>query len=135
MTTRSLRDTVDAVKALGHPARLRILCLLRQGELCVCQITEVLGFAPSTVSEHLAILRRSGFIEERKESKWVFYALADDPEDMALCSALWSVLEGDKDLKADVLHCAKVRKMPLSALCKSAGKPLQLIGSTPSKRR
>lgn len=126
MAIRSLRDSVDGLKALGHPARLRILALLRGGELCVCQVTEVLGLAPSTVSEHLSLLRRSGFVEERKEGKWVFYALAEDPALEALCRALWPLVDGDAALKADARHCAKVRQMPLSALCKGSGVSLKL---------
>ena len=126
MAIRSLRDSVDGLKALGHPARLRILALLRGGELCVCQVTEVLGLAPSTVSEHLSLLRRSGFVEERKEGKWVFYALTEDPALEALCKALWPLLEGDAALKADARHCAKVRKLPLSALYKGSGVPPKL---------
>ena len=50
---------VDLLKALAHPARRRVLALLRGGELCVCQITESLGVPTSTVSEHLTELRRS----------------------------------------------------------------------------
>jgi DNA-binding transcriptional ArsR family regulator len=119
MTIRSLRGSVDGLKALGHPVRLRILCLLRKGELCVCQVTEVLGLAPSTISEHLSLLRRAGFIEERKDGKWVFYALSEDPDLSPLREALWPMVDGDAMLKEDDRHCAKVRKMPLSALCKA----------------
>lgn len=53
MTTDTLRPLVDNLKILAHPARLRILVLLRSGELCVCEVAAVLGLAPSTVSEHL----------------------------------------------------------------------------------
>lgn len=63
-------------RTLGHPARLRILCLLAQRELCVCQLVEVLGLAFSTVSSHLALLRRAGLVQEHKEGRWVYYQLA-----------------------------------------------------------
>ena len=112
---------VDGLKALGHPARLRILALLREGELCVCQVTEVLALAPSTVSEHLSLLRRSGFIDERKEGKWVFYALTSDQERLTICHALWASLAGDATLAADVDRCARVRAMPLAAVCRTLG--------------
>ena len=59
-------DTLEAVGgALGHNDRLRILALLREGDLYVCQIRTVLGLASSTVSAHLAILRRSGLVAEQ----------------------------------------------------------------------
>jgi len=64
-------------KALSDPNRVRILLALRQGELCVCQITELFGFAPSTVSKHLSILHRSGLVGSRKTERWVYYRLSN----------------------------------------------------------
>lgn len=125
MTTQTIRETVDGLKSLGHPARLRILTLLRGSELCVCQVTEVLGLAPSTVSEHLSLLRRSGFIEERKAGKWVFYGLTHDPERLAICEAVWAILAGDDTLAKDAVRCSAVRGMPLQAVCKTGGSPLR----------
>ncbi len=118
MTIRNLRDSVDGLKALAHPIRLRILALLRGGELCVCQVTAILGLAPSTISEHLSLLRRAGLIVEHKDGKWVFYGLAEDGALDPLCEALWSLMEGDAVLKADARHCARLRKAPLPVLCK-----------------
>lgn len=133
MTIRSLRDSVDGLKALAHPVRLRILSLLRGGELCVCQVTAILKLAPSTISEHLSLLRRAGVIAERKEGKWVFYALAEDPDLGPLCAALWPLVDGDAALKADARHCAKVRKMALSSLFKGVAAPLKFQRPLPYK--
>jgi DNA-binding transcriptional ArsR family regulator len=117
MTNQTLRNSVDGLKALAHPVRLRILALLRDGELCVCQITQTLELASSTISEHLSLLRKAGFIEERKEGKWVFYALSEIPERLALCESLWTWLEGDAAVKADARNGVKVRKIPLAVTC------------------
>jgi arsenate reductase/ArsR family transcriptional regulator len=108
---------VDGLKALAHPVRLRVLSLLRGGELCVCQITEFMGLAPSRVSEHLSLLRRAGIIVERKEGKWVFYALTAEPVLGALCEALWAQMEDDPALKVDARQCTRIRKLPLAAIC------------------
>ena len=62
----------------GAPGRLRILAMLRGGDLCVCQMTAVLELAASTVSSHLGDLRRAGIVTERKSGKWVHYHLVDD---------------------------------------------------------
>ena len=76
MKNSSLTQTVALARAVGNPARLRIAAMLRTGELCVCQITEVLGLAPSTVSAHLRVLRQVGITTERKfgcffvEARW-----------------------------------------------------------------
>ena len=63
-------------KALADESRVRILFVLRGRELCVCQIIELLGLAPSTVSRHMAILRQSGLVESRKEGRWIYYRRA-----------------------------------------------------------
>lgn len=92
MTTDTLRPLVDTLKALAHPVRLRILALLRGGELCVCEVAAVLGLAPSTVSEHLTDLRRAGVVREWKVGRWVHVALADDPGDRPLLASLWPLM-------------------------------------------
>ncbi len=71
-----------AAKALGDPSRVRILLALRGRELCVCQITELLGHAPSTVSRHMAVLKHAHFVESRKDGRWIYYRRtgADAPE-------------------------------------------------------
>ena len=78
--TKPLSGTVDLLKALAHPVRLRILAMLRGGELCLCQMTAVLDLAASTVSAHLGDLKRAGLVEERKDGRWVFHRLADGEE-------------------------------------------------------
>lgn len=72
-----MREFMAITKALSDPNRVRILLALRRRELCVCQITELFGFAPSTVSKHLSILHHAGLIQSRKTERWVYYRLAD----------------------------------------------------------
>jgi len=67
---------VAVAKALGDEGRTRIVALLAGGELCLCQIIDILELAPSTVSKHMSILRQAGLIEQRKEGRWHFYRLA-----------------------------------------------------------
>lgn len=102
MTTEPLRPLVETLKALAHPVRLRILALLRGGELCVCEVAEVLELAPSTVSEHLTGLRRAGVVQERKVGRWVHVALADGPAAQSLLAALWPFMAAaEADLSLD----------------------------------
>ncbi|WFE69706.1 metalloregulator ArsR/SmtB family transcription factor [Thiomicrospira sp. R3] len=71
-----LEFKANQFKALGHPARLRILNLLRrQDSLCVCELMRVLAFAQSFSSRHLAILRDAGLVETEKHGTWVHYSL------------------------------------------------------------
>jgi ArsR family transcriptional regulator, arsenate/arsenite/antimonite-responsive transcriptional repressor len=70
-----MRAFMNLTKALADEKRVRALLALRQGELCVCQITELFGLAPSTVSKHLSILFQAGLVESRKEGRWIYYQL------------------------------------------------------------
>jgi len=63
-------------KALADPTRLRILNLLFRGDLCVCDIVRVLRIGQSKASRHLACLRNSGLVTDRREGFWMHYCLA-----------------------------------------------------------
>jgi len=73
-----MRKLVNVFKALSDSNRIRILKMLEMRPLCVCEITEVLKLAPSTVSKHLSILRDAELILDEKEGKWVNYYLNKD---------------------------------------------------------
>lgn len=73
-----MQRMVRAFKALSDPGRIRILKMLEVRPLCVCEITEVLQLATSTVSKHLSVLRDAGYILDEKEGKWVNYHLNHD---------------------------------------------------------
>lgn len=67
----------DIFKAAADPCRIRILKLLREGELCVCEIMTALNRPQSSTSHHLSILKDAGLIKERKDGKWSRYRLSD----------------------------------------------------------
>jgi ArsR family transcriptional regulator, arsenate/arsenite/antimonite-responsive transcriptional repressor len=73
-----MQDLLSITSSLADESRLRILAALDAGELCVCQIIELLALAPSTVSKHLLLLKHAGLIESRKQGRWMYYRLADD---------------------------------------------------------
>ena len=62
-------------KALAHPSRLLMLDALQQGEMCVCELTELVGADQSTVSKHLAILKNVGLVTDRKDGAMCYYRL------------------------------------------------------------
>jgi ArsR family transcriptional regulator, arsenate/arsenite/antimonite-responsive transcriptional repressor len=72
----SLVDSVALLKAFADPSRLRLLNLLRGGEVCVCHLHEALELPQPTVSRHLAYLRKRGLVVGRKEGLWIHYRLA-----------------------------------------------------------
>ncbi|MEW6429301.1 MAG: metalloregulator ArsR/SmtB family transcription factor [Thermodesulfobacteriota bacterium] len=72
-----MRQAIATFKAAGDETRLRILALLAQGELCVCDLMAVLELPQSTVSRHLAVLRQAGWVSDRRQGVWMHYRLAD----------------------------------------------------------
>ena len=102
-------------KALADETRVRILLALQRGELCVCQIVELLGLATSTVSKHISILKQARLVECRKEGAgcttaspvttapkvvreamaWVAKSLASDPQILRDKKRLASICTSD----------------------------------------
>jgi len=99
----------DLFRALSDPIRLRILHLLRAGDLCVGDLVTVLDVPQPTASRHLAYLRRIGLIEARKNSYWTFYAMA--PAKTTLRRQLLKCLDSDvKGRSRDVARLKAVQK-------------------------
>lgn len=108
--------------ALADPGRVRILCALRPGERCVCQIVELLGLAPSTISKHLLILRRAGLILARKDGKWMHYRLPGEDAPAIVKGALaWLFAWAGRAAEAKE-DAAKMREIlridPVELCCK-----------------
>ena len=72
-----LYKNADSIKALGDPTRLKIIYLLKYGELCVCEIFTAMEKPQPTISHHLNILKKAGFLKWRKEGVWVHYSLSN----------------------------------------------------------
>ncbi len=98
-------------KALSDANRLRILKMLQVKPLCVCEITDILQLAASTVSKHLSILKENGFIKEDREGKWVNYKInygSSDPRIAAVLTSLEFWIADDKIIASDKLKVIKV---------------------------
>ena len=72
-----IREASNALKAMAHPLRLKILCLLGNEEVMVQDIVEAVGTSQSNISQHLAVMRERGLIASRKEANKVFYRIED----------------------------------------------------------
>ncbi|GBE57304.1 HTH-type transcriptional repressor AseR [bacterium BMS3Abin01] len=72
-----MNQVAHIFKALSDDTRLRIVGLLLEGELCVCDLMAILELPQSTVSRHLAYLRHAGLVNDRRQGLWMFYRLAD----------------------------------------------------------
>lgn len=114
----SLPLAVDVLKALAHPVRLRILAMLRGGELCLCQMTAVLDLAASTVSAHLADLKRAGLVGERKEGRWVFHRLSRSEGASAYLEPVWRSIARDPRVASDARLVRELRRVDVEELCR-----------------
>jgi len=115
-----MRAFLSITKALADETRVRALMTLAQGELCLCQIVEVLGLAPSTVSKHMTLLHAAGLVERRKEGRWQFYRLAGrtaSPQVRQILKWVCDHLANDSVVGADRKKLQTVRKMQLADLC------------------
>ncbi len=71
-------EAVAALKALGNPERLLLLCQLSQGELCVSELEAALAIHQPTLSQQLGVLRREGWVHTRRDGKKIFYSVGDE---------------------------------------------------------
>jgi len=116
-----MRNFMTIAKALSDQNRIRMLMALSGGELCVCQITELVGLSPSTVSRHMSILRQAGLAEGRKVGRWVYYKHPDrDVSELVRGTLDWvhSSLAKDPHIQADVKRLRGVLKLDPETLCR-----------------
>ena len=74
----SLMDLAELFKVFGDSTRIRILFVLFEAEVCVCDLAEALSMTQSAISHQLSILKRNKLVKSRREGKSMFYSLADD---------------------------------------------------------
>lgn len=115
-----MRDFLAVTKALSDESRVRALMALSGGELCVCQLIELLGLAPSTVSKHLAVLHQAGLVETRKDGRWIYYRLAEEPTLPCARQAFAMTMEclaKDSRVREDAKRLNRIRAMSRNVLC------------------
>ena len=116
----AMRDFMNITKALADENRVRMLLALRGGELCVCQITELFGLAPSTISKHLSILYQAGLAESRKEGRWIYYRLPGKAAPTVVRRAIQWVaqsVDGDERVAGDAARLKKILRIDPAVLC------------------
>jgi DNA-binding transcriptional ArsR family regulator len=119
-------DLMDVLRALADDNRLRVLRALQGGELCVCRLIALLARAPSTVSQHLSLLRAARLVESRKEGRWLYYRLAS--ESRVLCTRrVLALLFADLDRTArgreDRRRLGRICREDAESLCRKGDGP------------
>jgi ArsR family transcriptional regulator, arsenate/arsenite/antimonite-responsive transcriptional repressor len=108
----------NTTKSLSDSNRVRVLMALRNRELCVCRLIELLQLAPSTVSKHLAILKQAGLIEGRKEGRWMLYRLPDDKGSNAwkTLALVFQSLENSPEVSVDQKRISEIVDIDIAEL-------------------
>ncbi|MGA2621002.1 MAG: metalloregulator ArsR/SmtB family transcription factor [Thermoguttaceae bacterium] len=116
-----MRNFMTVAKALADESRVRVLLALGHGSLCVCQVVELLGLAPSTVSKHMAILKQARLVDSRKEGRWMFYRLAGEdapPEARQATALVFRLVKGDPAVRVDAKRLKQILKLDRDELCR-----------------
>lgn len=106
----TMREFTTLFKALSDETRVRIMTLLTHGELCVCDLMEVMRLPQSTVSRHLATLRQAGMVQDRRQGIWSYYRLSEEgrPVYRELLEILAGGLDHLEEVQEDRRRLAKL---------------------------
>lgn len=117
-----MEHILSITKALADGNRLRAVMILKDcGELCVCQITEMLELATPTVSRHMSLLQHAGLVKSRKDSRWVYYRLSETFPPL-LMQWLEGGLTASKDMARDKEKINSILSDGLEWLCQTQKK-------------
>ena len=107
-----MKNTVKIFKALSNETRIRIMALLYQRELCVCEIEKILHINQTTASRHLNILKYSGLVKDRREGLWIYYSIVKPMDEIGkrILGCFDDIIKNYTDLNIDkkILNNCKV---------------------------
>ena len=131
-----MRPILAITKALSDINRIRILCALHErGELCVCQIQEMLGLAASSTSRHLSLLSAAGLVDGRKEGRWAYYSIAEGGAIPAngVSPLEWLLAEAAlmRQIAADRLRLKQILALSPEELCQMQASGKRCCSSAP----
>lgn len=98
-----------------------MMALHHQGELCACQLIELLALAAPTVSRHMSLLTQAGLVTSRKQGRWVYYSLATSTDDPIIADALsWAIsaLEANPQIEQDRETLCRITACSPEDLCR-----------------
>jgi DNA-binding transcriptional ArsR family regulator len=110
-----MQSFLAIAKALSDETRVRALLSLEEGELCLCQVVELLKLSPSTVSKHMSVLGHAGLVARRREGRWIYYRLSGSTP-AARAALRWArrSLAGEKTLIDDSKRVCCIRGKDLN---------------------
>lgn len=113
-----MKAALAFLKGLADANRLRVLAVLRDRELCVCELCNALKLSQSTLSTHLIVLRDSGAVQTRKEGKWIYYALNSEFKRLLdTFFARFAALGTDKQIERDKARVSRRLRLRKNGCC------------------
>ena len=109
-----MKKIANIFKALSDDTRLRVVKLLQERELCVCELMQVLDMSQPRISRHMSVLKNAGLLEDRREGKWVHYSLrkeTPEKEIKILLDSMVVIANDDTVFKADQKKLKKAVKL------------------------
>ena len=103
-------EYLNIFKALGDENRFRILLMLRQRSLCVCEMHELLNIALSTLSAHLKLMKHTGLIVDEKDGRWIIYSLSKNTYLSELLDTLENKLKSDRTIEHDRIVISQITR-------------------------
>jgi len=112
-----MQELLSIFKALSDETRLKLLKILENGEICVCDLVSVLDTSQPKISFHLNVLKEAGLIRDRKQGKWVHYSINDS--DIFRRFLIVSILEkiSDETIKGYLSRLVKIRETKNKKIC------------------
>ena len=110
----------EILQSLADPTRLRLLNLLTQAvEICVCEFVDALDIPQYRVSRHLSVLASAGWVEDRRQGKWIYYRISRNLRSyqMALLNALRELRRERQDFRQDEARAARRLESRRDGLC------------------
>lgn len=118
-----MKKTAQIFKALSDETRLRVMKLLQERELCVCELIQVLEMSQPRISRHLSVLKNAGLVNDRREGKWVYYSLkkgAENDDVKPILETISLVANDDSVVRNDNKNLKKaVRLSEIEGCCSS----------------
>lgn len=108
-----MKAFIRVMKALSEPSRVKIVKMLQQKAMCVCELQAALGIAQSSVSKHLKILEDAGIVDHTKDGLWVNYHLTDGTESPYVAALLGNLrhwLEDDPEVQELTSRLPMIRR-------------------------
>ena len=116
-----MQDFIRVIKALSDPNRVKLLKMLQQRIMCVCEMQTALGIAQPTVSKHLKLLEEAGLVGRQKKGLWVNYFLSDGSSSPYAASLLGNLKHWLKDDPEVIKLMEKVPGVEREEICRKSG--------------